>query len=141
MRQAKLSCKLLGFALLPRLKAIASQRLYLPGPGAAGQYSNLGPCLTRPIDWELIRTQYDEMVRYATALRREIHEGLNVVVNWNSANSFIWFGKGGEVATNRQDEQEVSLLALHLLQSCLVYINTLMVQRVLEEPQWTKRMT
>jgi len=75
------------------------------------------------------------------ALRREIHEGLNVVENWNGANSFIWFGKGGEVATNRHDEQEVSLLALHLLQSCLVYINTLMVQRVLEEPQWTQRMT
>ena len=35
------------------------------------------------------------------ALRREIHEGLNVVKNWNSANSFIFFGKGGEVATNR----------------------------------------
>ena len=50
------------------------------------------------------------------ALRREIHEGLNVVENWNGANSFIWFGKGGEVATNRHEEQEVSLLALHLLQ-------------------------
>ena len=25
--------------------------------------------LSRPIDWELIRRQYDEMVKYATALR------------------------------------------------------------------------
>ena len=35
------------------------------------------------------------------ALRREIHEGLNVVETWNSANGFIFFGKSGEVASNR----------------------------------------
>src|SRR5260221_484272 len=32
------------------------------------------------------------------------------------------------------------MLALHLLQICLVYINTLMIQRVLSEPDWTQRM-
>ncbi len=31
--------------------------------------------------------------------------------------------------------------ALHLLQSCLVYVNTLMLQRVLAEPAWAARMT
>jgi hypothetical protein len=36
------------------------------------------------------------------ALRREIHDGLNVVENWNSANSFIFYGKGGEISTNRR---------------------------------------
>ena len=61
-------CRLLGFELLPRLKAIASQRLYLPVPGTASAYPNLECILTRPIDWELIAQQYDEMVRYATAL-------------------------------------------------------------------------
>jgi hypothetical protein len=30
--------------------------------------------------------------------RREIHEGLNVVENWNSATSFVFFGKSGEIA-------------------------------------------
>ena len=35
-------------------------------------------------------------------LRREIQEGLNVIENWNSANDFILFGTGGEIATNRQ---------------------------------------
>jgi TnpA family transposase len=59
-------------------------------------------------------------------IRREIHEGLNVVENWNSANSFIFCGKGGEIATNRLEDQEMSVLSLHLLQNCLVYINTLM---------------
>lgn len=181
-------CRLLGFTLLPRLKAIAAQRLYLPAPGMSSAYPNLGPVLTRSIDWGLIAQQYDEMVRYATALaertadpetilrrftrgnlqhptyralgelgkavktiflcryldsealRREIHEGLNVVENWNSANGFIFFGKGGEVASNRLEDQEVSVLALHLLQSCLVYINTLMLQCVLAEPGWWRRM-
>ncbi|CUX68375.1 hypothetical protein AGR5A_pb0018 [Agrobacterium genomosp. 5 str. CFBP 6626] len=28
-------------------------------------------------------------------------EGLNVVENWNSANGFVFVGKGGEMATNR----------------------------------------
>jgi hypothetical protein len=32
------------------------------------------------------------------------------------------------------------MLALHRLQICLVYINTLMIQRVLAEPDWTQRM-
>src|SRR5918911_263175 len=47
------------------------------------------------------------------AFRREIHEGLNVVENWNSANGFIFFGKGGEVVSNRLEDQGVSGLAWH----------------------------
>jgi TnpA family transposase len=49
-------------------------------------------------------------------LRREINEGLNVVENWNSANNFILYGKGGEFATNRREDQEITMLSLHLLQ-------------------------
>jgi hypothetical protein len=30
-----------------------------------------------------------------------INEGLNVVESWNQANSVIFFGKGGDIATNR----------------------------------------
>ena len=62
-------CHLLGFELMPRLKAIASQKLYRPVTGRPDDYANLQPILTRPIRWELIRQQYDEMVKYATALR------------------------------------------------------------------------
>ena len=64
-----------------------------------------------------------------------------MVENWNSANGFIFFGKGGEIASNRLEDQEISVLALHLLQICLVYVNTLMLQRVLTEPTWLERMT
>ena len=74
-------------------------------------------------------------------LRREIQEGLNVVENWNSANDFILIGKGSELAAHRQEDQEVMMLALHLVQNAMVYINTLMIQRVLSEPAWTQRMT
>ncbi|MGH7592453.1 MAG: Tn3 family transposase, partial [Gemmatimonadales bacterium] len=180
---------ILGFDLLPRLKAIARQKLYVAASTDAEQYSALAPILTRAIDWELIRQQYDEMIKYATAmrvgtadseailrrftksnvkhptylalaelgkaiktiflcrylheesLRREIHEGLNVVENWNSANGFIFYGERGEMATNRVEEQELAVLALHLLQICLVYINTLFIQDVLADPAWRNRMT
>jgi TnpA family transposase len=181
-------CYLLGFQLLPRLKGIGRQRLYRPEAGAPRAYPNLEPVLSRPIDWELIRKYYDEIVKYATALRlgtaaaeailsrfmrnglkhpafqallelgkvrktiflcrylnsealrQEIEEGLNVIENWNSANDFIWYGKGGEISTNNKEQQEIAILSLHLLQICLVYINTLLVQRVLEESTWLDKM-
>jgi TnpA family transposase len=181
-------CRLLGFQLLPRLKAIHAQKLYRAETGQPEAYPNLQAVLTRPIDWQLIQQQYDQMIKYATALRlgtaeteailkrftrnnlkhptylgfaelgkaiktiflcrylhsealrREIQEGLNVIETWNGANSFILYGKGGEIATNDLENQELTMLALHLLQICLVYINTLMIQRVLTEPDWTERM-
>jgi TnpA family transposase len=60
---------LLGFQLLPRLKNIASQRLYRPDDTDPGRWGHLGPALTRPIRWDVIAQQYDQMVKYATALR------------------------------------------------------------------------
>ncbi|MFS0635990.1 Tn3 family transposase [Mesobacillus foraminis] len=182
-------CHLLGFQLMPRLKAIHSQKLYRPDSGMSDAFPNLQPILTRPINWELIRQQYDQMIKYATALRlgtaeteailkrftrsnlkhptyqalselgkviktiflcdylgsedirREINEGLNVVENWNSANGFIFYGKGGEISTNRLEDQEIAVLSLHLLQNCLVYINTLMIESVLSEKKWLDMMT
>ncbi len=181
-------CHLLGFNLMPRLKAIQRQKLYLPDTGQSNAYPNLKPVLTRSINWDLIRQQYDQMIKYATALRlgtaeteailkrftrsnlshptyralaelgkviktiflckylhseslrREVNESLNVVENWNNANGFIFFGKGKEIATNRLEDQEIAVLSLHLLQSCLVYVNTLMIQEVLSDPTWMNMM-
>jgi len=180
---------LLGFRLLPRLKGIHRQKLYRVEAGDLEDYPNLRPVLTRPIDWELIRQQYDELVKYATALRlgtadteailkrftrsnaqhptyrafielgravktaflcdylrsetlrREIHEGLNVVENWNSANSFIFYGKSGELATNHAADQETAMLCLQLLINALIFANTLMLQAVLTTPAWADRLT
>ena len=182
-------CHLLGFRLLPRLKNLKRQKLYRPSKGEPDNYANLQPVLTRPINWELIERQYDEFIKFATALklgtadaesilrrftrenashptyqalkelgralktlflcdylrleslRREIHEGLNVIETWNSANTFILYGKGGEFASNKREDQEILMLSLHLLQICLVYINTLMMQQVLAEPDWQGRLT
>lgn len=61
--------------------------------------------------------------------------------NWNSADTFIYYGKGGEFASNRLDDQEISMLSLHLLQISMVYINTLVVQAVLKDDDWLKRLT
>ena len=60
-------CRLLGFDLLPRLKAIHKQKLYRADN--QDEYPSLQPVLKRAIDWKLIRQQYDQMVKYATALR------------------------------------------------------------------------
>jgi len=101
---------------------------------------------TRTIDWDLIAQQYDQIVKYTTALRlgtaeaeqvlrrftkggpkhptyqaieelgrvvrtaficgylsdaemrKEIGEGSQVVANWNSANSDLFYGKDGDGA-------------------------------------------
>ena len=62
-------CRLLGFQLMPRLKAIHVQKLSRPDVGQPDAYPNLQAILTRPIDWELVRQQYDQMVKYVTAVR------------------------------------------------------------------------
>ena len=35
----------------------------------------------------------------------------------------------------------LAVLSLHLLQVCLIYINTLMLQQVLTAPSWENRLT
>jgi TnpA family transposase len=75
------------------------------------------------------------------SLRREIHEGLEVIERWNGANDFILFGKGGEFASNKTEDHELLMLSLHLLQVSLVYVNTLMIQQILAQPAWQGRLT
>ncbi len=89
---------------------------------------------------KVIKTIFLCQYLHSESLRREVNEALNVVENWNSANGFIFFGKGKEISTNRLEDQEIAVLSLHLLQSCLVYVNTLMIQQVLSEPKWMKTM-
>ena len=71
-------------------------------------------------------------------LRREIHGGLQVVENWNCANSVV---QDGALTGPDKEHAETSMLTLHLLQSALVHVNTLLVQQVLAEPAWAKKLT
>ena len=73
-------------------------------------------------------------------LQREINAGLNVVENYNGVNDYIFFGKSGELSSNRREEQEISMICLQILQSCLGYVNTLMIQDTLAEPEWADRL-
>ena len=54
--------------------------------------------------------------------------------------TFIFYGKGGEIATNRMEDQEMAVLSLQLLQNCLVYVNTLMLQNILSDKRWFDAM-
>ena len=61
--------ELLGFRLLPRLKRIDVQRLYLPEPGQGDRWSPLAPVTSRHNRLGLIAAHYDQMIRYTTAIR------------------------------------------------------------------------
>jgi len=59
----------------------------------------------------------------------------------SAAREIGFFGKLGELASNEREDNELSMLALHLLQNCMVYINTLMLQQVLGQAHWRERLT
>lgn len=59
-------------------------------------------------------------------LRREVHGGLQ--------------GKDGDLTGPDPEHAETSMLALHLVQSAVVHVNTLLVQTVLETPAFHDRM-
>ena len=55
---------------MPRLKQIGRIPLYAPGPPTDRPWDAIRPVISaRPINWDLIAQQYDELVKYATALK------------------------------------------------------------------------
>jgi TnpA family transposase len=183
-------CSLLGTVrLMPRLKRIKYERLYLPEKGLSSGYPHFAGTFARPIRWDLVAQQYDEMIKSTVALKRgtataeailkrynsynvthptykalaevgkaektiflcdylasratqyEVHEGLNVVENWNATNDFLCYGRRGELATNSREQQEIVTLSLQLLQNCLMLINTLLIERAIEQERLWGRLS
>lgn len=69
-------------------------------------------------------------------LRIDINDALNVVERVNGIMGFIFYGRLSEISSNNTKDQELSLLCLHLLQVCMVYINTILIQTALSDPKW-----
>ncbi len=66
-----------------------------------------------------------------------------MVENWNStaeglgthgtANDVIFYARKGRLESNRKEDQEISMLSLHLLQNCLILINTILLEQTIEQ--------
>jgi len=79
-------CKLLGIELLPRLKRLKHERLYLPDKELRESLPRLAPVLERPIRWDLIAEQYDELVRHMVALKEATGPVESILRRFNSYN-------------------------------------------------------
>lgn len=180
---------LLGFSLMPRLANLNKQKLAQCELGDYQKYKNLQAVLTDTINWQLIKEQYSQFVKYTAAMkaghadpesilrrfsqnnlkhptyialsqlgkvlktificnylmhepiRQEIQEGLNVVELWNGVSKFIFYGRAGEISSNHEKSQTLSVLSLHLLQLSMVYINTLMIQQIVKEHGLKNKLT
>jgi TnpA family transposase len=93
-------CKFLGFNLLPRLKRIKYERLYLPDKGVANRFPRMSGVLSRPIRWDLIEQQYDQMVKHVVAVTEGTGPIDSILRRFNSYNrsnptyrAFIELGK------------------------------------------------
>jgi len=107
-----------------------------------------------------VRQQYDQMIKYTTALRLGMAETEAILRRFTKKNvqhptykAFAELGKAiktfflccylhsEELRRDRHEDHEISMLALHLIQNCMIYINTLMIQKVLAQPHWHGRLT
>lgn len=64
-------CRLLGsIRLMRRLNRIKYERSYLTEKRTVGEFLQLAAIVARPIRWDLIERQYDEVVKAAIHLKR-----------------------------------------------------------------------
>jgi TnpA family transposase len=87
-----------------------------------------------------IKTNFLCRYLHSVELRQQINAGLNVVENWNSANDFVYYGKGGEISSNCLDDQEISMLCLHLIQTSISYVNTFLIEDLFQDNHWKQQL-
>ena len=180
--------RLLGYELLPRIKQINKVKLYRPGPRGRGHLPTPGRRLTRPIRWDVIENNYDQLIKYATAIRVGTASTEAILRRFTRTASHPVYQAMLEVGPRAEDhlrrplparprppardpggpqrrrgmerrqrhhllrqERRTRLqpprpartlvLALHLLQTALVFVNTLMIQDMLADPEWAGVLT
>ena len=72
--------------LMPRLKRIKYERLYLPGKGTEGDFPNLNGVFARAIRWDSAENQYDEMIRATVVLKDGTAPAEAILKRFNSCN-------------------------------------------------------
>lgn len=131
-------CRLLGVKLMPRLKRIKYETLYLPEKGMGERLPNLAGVLARPIRWDLILQQYDDLVRHVVAVAEDtapVDSILRRFNRYNRSNStyraFIELGKAEKTiflsrylpSANMQMEVHAGLNVVENWNSCNDFIS------------------
>lgn len=62
-------CRFLSVELLPWLKRMKHERLYLPDANTKNNFPHLAGVLTRPIRWDLAHAHYEDMARHVVAAK------------------------------------------------------------------------
>ena len=180
--------RFLWVELLPWLKKMKHETLYVADTDMKDQVPHLAGVLNRPIRWHHAYENYDDMVRHVVAAkertapvdsllrrfnrnnpanqtykgfleigkaiktihnckfltdpsyRQKIHGERTIAESWNSAIDFICYGGQSEIQSNDPIIQEMTVLCLHLLQNALVLVNTVLVQRVLDDTGYIHKM-
>jgi hypothetical protein len=109
-------CHLLGTVrLMPRLKRLKYERLYLPDKGTADQYPHLAGTFARAIRGDLIAQQYDEMVKAAVALKRGTATAEAILKRYNSYNvthpTYNGYSRDTHKNRTQPPDQKLMLLA------------------------------
>ena len=173
---------------VPAERLLLAIYAYGTNTGGPDAYPRLAPALTRPIRRGIVEEQYDQMIKYATAIRTgtastesdpaalhpqrlapnlrrdargrsrpedDLHRALPAVARsatrdrgrperrrvLERSQRRPRLRQTGDIQTNRRDEQELFVLCLRILQAALVYLNTLMLQDILDEPPWAEMLT
>jgi hypothetical protein len=74
-------------------------------------------------------------------LQRETESALNVVENYSGVNDYIRFGKRGELASNRKEEQELGCCACTSSSRPSATSILLMIQDTVALPEWQDVLT
>ena len=89
MARVKLLSLFAGFLsidLIPRLKRIKYEKLYLPDQSMLDKFPNLKGIIQRPIRWNLVEEQYTAMIKHMVAIAAQTGPVDSILRRFNSFN-------------------------------------------------------